>query len=269
MVGVIASLLLAPQSGILAVDNLSLAIAQGGNWKPMDSIYSKSWPSKSISDSVVLGAAGGECFLLSGKSAKSIANPGLKFGDDDAGPGERGWIVQDTALPTDNIVWFGSKPMTPIYNVMATNSGSYIKAVADFLKTKGHKKPKVNLYNLVQADLNADGRMEVIVFAASRPQTSINSVYIGMSEGPKTEEFSLAMIRYVSGGSVKNAVIYYSGGLSGGIEGHASLAGLWDLDGKPGLEIIHRWSGHEAASASLGKFAGGKYIKVAETGDGV
>jgi hypothetical protein len=131
MVGVIASLLLAPQSGILAVDGLSVAISEGGNWKPMDSIYSKTWPSKSISDSAVLGASSGPAFLLSGKSAKSISTPSLKFGDDDAGPGERGWVVQDTDLPTDNIVWFGSKPMTPIYNVMATNSGTYIKAVTD------------------------------------------------------------------------------------------------------------------------------------------
>lgn len=269
MVGVIASLLLAPQSGILAVDNLSLAIAQGGSWKPMDSIYSKSWPNKSIQDSVVKSASSGSCFVLSGKTAKEMKNPGLVFGGDDASPGDRGWIVNNRTLPLNNIVWFGSKPSAPTYNVISNTSATYIKAVGDFLKTKGHKKPTIKLHTVIQADLDGNGTQEVLIYAGSRPDKEMYNVYIAMAEEPKTEEFSLAMIRSVSGRAVKNTVVYYSGGVKGGVTGHTSFAGLWNLDGKPGLEIINRWGGYEAGSSTLGKFAGGNYTKIAEAGDGV
>lgn len=269
MVGVIASLLLAPQSGVLAVDGLAVALANAGKWQHMDSIYSKSWPTKTTPEALVKSATGRSCFLLTGKTVKELKNQGLKFGGDDEGPGERGWLVNDKTIPTENVVWFGSKPVAPSYNIISNTSATYIKAVGDFLKTKGHKKPPIKLHNVIQADLDGNGTKEVLIYAGSRPAKQMYEVYTSFNEGPATEEFSLVMIRSVSGKTVKNTVIDYSGGVKGGVTGHTSFAGLWELDGRPGLEIINRWGGYEAFSGSLGKFAGGKYTKIAESGDGV
>lgn len=269
MLGVLASLLLAPQSGILVVDQLAVAIAQNGQWKQMDSIYSKNWPKMNIPEGTVKAASAGSAFLLSGKVAKEMPNPGLKYGGEDADPGERGWTIGKEVTDYKNVIWFGAKPAVPNYKVLSNSSDIYKKAVLDYLKGKGLKKPTVLLQSVIQADLDGNGTQEVMIFAASRSLDQIQESFSGNAPGPKTEHFSAALIRSVSGKSVKTTEVYYTDARTGGIDGHMAFAGLWELDGKPGCEIVTRWSGYEANSSALGKFAGGKYVKIAEAGDGV
>lgn len=269
MFGVISSLLLASQSGILVVDQLAVAIAQNGQWKQMDSIYSQNWPKMNVPESTVKAASSGTAFSLEGKSVKSIPNPGLKYGGEDADPGSRGWTLGKVISDYQNVIWFGSKPAVPSYKILSNNSDIYKKAVLAYLKSKGLKKPTVLLQSVVQADLDGNGTQEVMIYAASRTRDQIHESFSGNMPGPKTEHFSLALIRSVSGKSVKTSEIYYTDARSGGIDGHIAFAGLWELDGRPGLEIVSRWTGYEANSSSLGRFSGGKYVKVAEAGDGV
>ncbi len=269
MFGVIASLLLAPQSGILVVDQLAVAIAQNGQWKQMDSIYSKNWPKMNVPEGTVKAASSGTVFLLSGKEAKSIPNPGLKYGGEDADPGSRGWTLGKEINDYKNVLWFGSKPTAPTYKVLSNSSDIYKKAVLEFVKKKGLKKPAILLQSVIQADLDGNGSQEVMIYCASRSLEDIHNSFSGNIPGPKTEHFSAVLIRSVSGKSVKTTEVYYTDAKTGGIDGHMAFAGLWELDGKPGLEIVSRWSGYEANSASLAKFSGGKFVKIAEAGDGV
>ena len=270
MLGVLAaSLLLAPPPGVIVIDRLAVAIVQLGNWKQMDNMYSKTWPRTTIPAEVVKSAASGHCFLLKDKTATEFKNPGLTFGGDDSAPGERGWTLADEIDAEIPVVWFGAKPVSPKYSVISNSSNIYSKVVLDYLKTKGLKKPSVKLHTVIQADLDGNGTQEVLIFAGSRKSDDMYTAFTGLQGGAKTEDFSLAMIRYVSGKTVKVAQIYYCDARKGGLDGHAVFAGLWDLDGKPGLEILHRWSGYEANSSTIAKFASGRYSKIAEAGDGV
>lgn len=265
MFGVIAALLLAPQSGILVVDDLALASLQSGQWKPMDSSSGR----KTISEGAIKAALSGPAYSLKGKEALPIKNGRLTYGDENAEPGSRGWIFETEGLDEDAVVWLGAKPKAPAFQTFSANSTTYKKAALDYLKKKGLKKPNVLIQTVIQADLDGNGTQEVLIFAASRKEEDIFQAFQGNMPGPKTEDFSMAIIRSVSGKTVKTSEIFYTDGRKGGIEGHVSFGALWDLDGKPGLEIITRGSYYEAWSCELGRFSKGRYTVIAAAGDGV
>lgn len=260
--------LLAPQTGLLVVDALGVGICGGGSWKSMDSIYLNSWPKQTISDTQVAQALTQGGHLLGARHQVKDFIGELKFGGDDQGPGDRGWILQNRP-EEGHVIWFGAKPKPPKATFAGTNSATYIGAVKSFLATKGFKNAKPKLGTVVLADLDGNGNQEALIFASSRTHDEMWGTFT--LEGTKKfpNDYSVVLIRSISGKSVKTTTVYYAGGKKGSLDGHCTFAGLWDLDGKPGLEIIHRWEGYEGWSAAVLNFSKGKIIKLAEAGDGV
>lgn len=173
----------------------------------MDSIYTENWPKMNVPESTVKAASSETAFLLSGREAKSIPNPGLKYGGEDADPGSRGWTLGKVVNDYKNVVWFGSKPTVPAYKVLSNSSELYKKAVLEFVKKKGLKKPTILLQSVIQADLDGNGTQEVMIYCASRSADDIHNSFSGNAPGPKTEHFSAVLIRSVSGKTVKTTEV--------------------------------------------------------------
>lgn len=235
----------------------------------MDSIYTKSWPKQLVSKATVDSLAGGEVFALGERGTAEPASGSLAFGGDESSPGERGWILGGPLAEKDGVLWFGSKPAAPSVKFASPSSATYLSAVRGYLQAKGFKNPKPVLQTVALADLDGNGTQEALIFASSRKTDEMHGTYTLSGEAKFPKDYSVVLIRYISGNSVKTATVYYTDGKKGSLEGHATFAGLWELDGKPGLEILYRWSGYEAWSSSVIGFAKGKVVPLAEAGDGV
>lgn len=267
MIGLLTALLLAPSSGILVVDGLGIGTSDQGKWKAMDSLYSKSWPKQTIPTSLVNKLTAEGCYVLGRDFSVRESVGKLNFSGDDEGPGDRGWILADRQ--DNSVIWLGKKPTAPKAIVASNSSATYVKVVKDFLKTKGFKNANPVLQEVILADLDGNGSQEALIFASSQSDSTIDSALRCLESGPKSSDYNLVIVRYLSGKSLKVATMHYADARKGGLEGIMTFAGLWDLDGTKGQEIIVRWRGYEAWSSSIWKFANGKVTNLAEAGDGV
>jgi len=260
--------LVAPSSGLLAVDGLGVGLCENGKWRAMDSMYSQTWPKQLISKATVekYTAQGGYTLGARHKTTATVGT--FAFGGDDQAPGDRGWILQDR--PEENhVIWFGAEPKAPKVTFAGSNSATYFGVVKSFLATKGIKNAKPKLGTVVLADLDGNGTQEALIFASSRSDDEMRGTFT--LEGTKKfpNDYSVVLIRSISGKSVKTTTVYYADGRKGSLDGHCTFAGLWNVDGKPGLEIIHRWEAYEGWAATVLNFSKGKVVKLAEAGDGV
>ena len=267
MLGLVAMLAI-PTSGILVVDGLGVGICQSGAWKSMDSIGSNSWPKQSVATSAVDKLTNGPCFLLKEDGSMEETLSGLKFVGDDGGPGERGWLL-DPHMDDRGMVWFGAKPATPKVTYLSGSNKVYTDAVKSFLSAKGFKNPKPVLTKVAVCDLDGNGNDEVLIFASSRPTDDMMQTIAMFEEKPNNMDYSLAIVRYISGKTVKTATMYYDEGKKKSLSGYMTFGGLFQLDGKPGLNIVTRWSGYESWGSTISRFANGKVKDLAESGDGV
>jgi len=133
------------------------------------------------------------------------------------------------------------KPAAPKVTFAKTDSATYVAAVKTFLQGKGFKNPKPQIHN----------------------------AFAGNMCNPRPNDYSVWLIRHVVGKNVKTITAYFSDGKKKGLEGHTRFAGLWDLDGKPGVEILTEWNGYEGWSGSVHAFSKGRLTLLAEAGDGV
>lgn len=259
---------LVAQSGIVVFDGLAVGMSDQGRWRSMDSLFSKSWPKPSVAPATVarLTEAGG--FVLGQRGDVKPFKGSLKFQGEDGAPGDRGWTLADRT-GTDGVVWFGPKPAAPKVTFAKTDSATYVAAVKTFLQGKGFKNPKPHIQTIALVDLDANGTQEALIFASSLPEDQIHNAFAGNMSNPRPNDYSVWLIRHVVGKNVKTITAYFSDGKKNGLEGHTRFAGLWDLDGKPGVEILTEWNGYEGWSGSVHAFSKGRLTLLAEAGDGV
>lgn len=235
----------------------------------MDSLYSKSWPKQLISKSTVDKLTANGCFVLGARYDVKTASGGFVFGGDDQAPGDRGWILEGESTADLEVRWYGAKPKAPKVTFASPTSATYISAVKTYLAAKGIKNAKPKLGTVALADLDGNGTQEALIFASSRSDDEMRGTFSLEGKTKFPNDYSVVLVRYLSGKTVKTATIYYADGKKGSLDGHGTFAGLWDLDGKPGLEIIYRWSAYEGWAATLLNFSKGKIVTLAEAGDGV
>lgn len=264
----LAAMLAIPTSGILVVDGLGVGICQNGAWKSMDSIASNSWPKQTVETSAVNKLTSGPCFLLKENGSTEDTLSGLKFVGDDGGPGERGWIL-DPPRDDQAMIWFGAKPATPKVTYVSGSNKVYSDAVKSYLTAKGWKNPQPILTKVAVCDLDGNGNDEVLIFASSRKTEDMSQTLALMDDKPTNMDYSLALVRYISGKTVKTTTMYYEEGKRRALGGYIIFGGLFQLDGKPGLNIITKWGGYEAWGSTVSRFANGKVKDLAESGDGV
>lgn len=270
MITALLAVALTPQSGIVVVDSLAVGIVQSGKWRSMDSPAIESFPKQTVSTSLVAKLTAEPCYQLERDgTVQALSRHSLKFTGEDGDPGGRGWILQPEADDGPDLVWFGPKPAAPKMTFAAPTNSTYLGVVKDFLKKKGFARAKPYLHKVVLVDLDGNGNNEALIFAASRPDGAMFETYQGNLSIKRPNDYSMILVRYVSGKSTKLCELYYTDGRKSGLAGHNTFAGLWNLDGLPGLEILVRWSGYESWSGSVFSFKGGKSKELAVAGDGV
>lgn len=95
-------------------------------------------------------------------------------------------------------------PTWPLYprkvERLDRNGAVYTGIAADFLRTKGIANPTVAITALVRADLDADGRLDVVMAATHRPRGEGN-------RGSFPGEYSFVLVRRGTPGGVQSILV--------------------------------------------------------------
>jgi len=185
---------------------------------------------------------------------------------------ERGmpdFVVQMTPLPVPQkeIIAIGGQwnalPRVP--RPANPDQEIYKEVVADFLKKKGMKNPKVKITQVIRIDLDGDGVEEVLVTA----DTYGEKLYRHLQ---KKGSYSLVLLRKVINGKVENLVIeedYFPANLGWGVPMRFWVGAVLDVDGDGVIEILLHGMYYEGGGTSVHRVEGNKVKKVLVAGWGV
>jgi len=149
--------------------------------------------------------------------------------------------------------------------LLSTDQKIYQAAVAEVLKKKGIKNPKVKLKQVIHIDLDSDGVEEVLVTA----DTYGEKLYTHLQ---KKGSYSLVLLRKVIHGQVENLVIeedYFPANLKYGVPMRFWVGAVLDVDGDGVMEIVLHAMYYEGGGTSVHKVEGDKVTRVLVAGWGV
>jgi hypothetical protein len=141
----------------------------------------------------------------------------------------------------------------------------YQEAVAEVLRNKGLKNPKIKITQAIRIDLEGDGVEEVLVTA----DTYADNLYRHLQE---KDTYSLVLLRKVIHGKVENLVIdedYFPSNLKYGVPMRFWVGAVLDVDGDGIMEIILHALYYEGGGTSVHKIEGDKVTRVLVAGWGV
>jgi hypothetical protein len=146
-----------------------------------------------------------------------------------------------------------------IPKLIAVTDKTYRKIAADFLRTKGIARTKINLRQIVQIDLEGDGRAEVLITG--------NFYKKGNMEAQTPGDYSFALLRKTVNGKVRNILIegefftrrdYYDP------PNTREILAVADLNGDGRMEIVLDTHYYEGSWKQVLEIEGAKLTKVLE-----
>ncbi len=257
-----------PAGGVLAVSGIGIGIYDGGKWDSIDSMFAPE-RHKKVNPATIKRLASGSCFRLSLGGKIETVTRALEFSKEE--PMGEAWTTKEIEGVDQfkEVVWFGSKPVAPKMTIVPNSSAVYTQTAKDFLKSKGFKNAKPVMNAIVLVDLDGNGTQEAVMTFTSRKPDEMNVTFAGNEDNKHPSDYCAFVIRSIQNGVVKTTEVSYTDGKKHGLDGIYELQGLWNLDCKPGVEIISTWIGYESSSSRIHKFANGKVKTVAEAGFGV
>lgn len=147
---------------------------------------------------------------------------------------------------------------------IAATDKTYANIATAFLKTKGIARPKINLDQILQVDLEGDGRMEILMTG--------NFYKKGMTELPGAGDYSFALLRKIVNGRARNVLI--EGEFFTRNRGDYSppnerrIFAVADLNGDGKMEIVLDSTYYEGGSETVFEITGGKPSRVLEVSCG-
>ena len=160
----------------------------------------------------------------------------------------------------DNAKW-NLVPRIP--KSIAVTDKSYVKIAADFLKTKGIARTKIKLSQIVQIDLEGDGKYEIIIAG--------NYYKKGTGEEQNAGDYSFALLRKTVNGKPQNILLggdFFTAKLlrSGEFDppNVHNINALADLNGDGKMEIVLGINYYEGDRNIVFEMKNGKPIKVLE-----
>lgn len=152
------------------------------------------------------------------------------------------------------------RPVTPL----ATTSAVYQAAVRDLLVRHGIARPEVRITRVLRADLDGDGRDEVLVSALRGSTTAGIHVDAG--------DYALLMVRTVVSGVVRTVMLeeeYHPRTSDQQILNRYEIAGIYDLDGDGRMEVLMHGAYYEGDWTTIYGFRDGAKRELAGAGCGV
>ncbi len=160
----------------------------------------------------------------------------------------------------DNAKW---NPVPRVPKSIRVTDKSYVKIAADFLKTKGIARTKIKLSQIVQIDLEGDGKYEIIIAG--------NYYKKGEGEVQNAGDYSFALLRKTVNGKPQNILLggdFFTAKLvrSGDFDppSEREITAIADLNGDGKMEIGLAVLGYEYNGNTIFEMKNGKPVKVLE-----
>jgi hypothetical protein len=178
------------------------------------------------------------------------------------------YVVPITPLPVPRkeIIAVGGQwnalPRVP--RLASPDQEIYKEAVAEVLKKKGLKNPKIKITQVIRIDLDGDGVEEVLVTA----DTYGEKLYRHLQ---RRGSYSLVLLRKLIRGKVENLVIeedYFPANLEYGVPMRFWVGAVLDVDGDGVMEIILHARYYEGGGTSVHRVELNKVKKVLVAGWG-
>jgi hypothetical protein len=152
---------------------------------------------------------------------------------------------------------FRWNPVPRIPKALSLTDKTYLKAAADFLRTKGIITTKPVLTQLYRVDLEGDGQEEVILTATK---------YSGESgASAKKGDYSFTLIRKMVAGKVKTILLggeFVTKGFPFGAPNTYWVSAVMDLNGDGKLEIVHNASYYEGSGTAVYQMIKGSPVEI-------
>lgn len=177
-------------------------------------------------------------------------------------PGLPEFVVHMAPLPVPQkeIIAIGglwnALPWVP--RLASTGQQVYKEAVADFLRKRGLKNPKVKITQVIRLDLDGDGVEEVLVTADTFDKQLTRNLQ-------KRGSYSLVLLRKVIRGKVETLVIeedYFPSTRKYGVPTRYWVGAVLDVDGDGLMEIVLHSMYYEGVGTSVHKVEGDKVTRV-------
>lgn len=161
----------------------------------------------------------------------------------------------------DNAKW---NPVPRLPKSIRVTNKSYMKIAADFLKTKGIARTKIKLSQIVQIDLEGDGKYEIIIAG--------NYYKKGMGEEQNAGDYSFALLRKTVNGKPQNILLggdFFTAKLLRSGEfappNVHKITAIADLNGDGKMEFGLWEIYHEGNRSAVFEMKNGKPVKVLES----
>lgn len=249
MLATLALALIAPANGVLAIEGLAVGQVRNGKWRTCDQ-----GPRDPVSKASTKIA-----YTLETDGSIKTLNCGLKYTLEDP-EGLQSWYTEP--MQRTSATWFGPRPKAPA--MIVAKNDIYVKVLGDYLKAKGMKGAKPRLEQVILTDLDGNGTREAVIFAMSQPEEQMWSTLSLDGKQSHPEDYACVLIRYVSGKSTKMCEVLWTDGRKGSLEGFWKNAGIWNLDGLAGSELLIGSRYYEGGGGLVYRFKNGKATKIVE-----
>lgn len=179
-------------------------------------------------------------------------NPVIEIGETDE-PSENN---RQIALGA-NAKW---NPLPRLSQALNSTDKTYMAIVADFLKTKGIVKTKIEITQVFRIDLEGDGLDEIVLTASYFKN--------GYGEVQGAGDYSFALLRKTVNGKPQNILLdgdFYSKKADSDSPSEHEIAALADLNGDGKLEIVLYVGYYEGNRETIYEMKNDKPVKVLES----
>lgn len=177
------------------------------------------------------------------------------------------FYVVETELEMERGIGIGSNakwklvPRTP--KTISADNAVYKTIVANFLKSKRIRNPRVKITQAMSVDLDGDGTREVLIAATYYKQANFPRAAVG--------DYSLVLLRTARGKAVTNHLLggeFYLKSEEFSAPNTYEISAVVDLNGDGRMEVVLNSFYYEGNSAFVYEMKNGRPVEVKELGAG-